>query len=591
MSTFEGGLGDLSLDRRHLLPNQAYVSLNTDLRTEIGALRAIRDNLEINGLPANINSINIYLNKLLVHSGEDLYYNDLVTAERSFASTSPMQVIKFEGNAYLTNGVEFLKFDGSTFVTPFIDPPDSSSIVLDESAGAGNLEAGIYSYVFTYRPKDLAFLSAYDQEESPPSAAIEVTIVADKEIDLSVLPISTLYNLIIYRQKLGEGSEYREVTQMSSDATTFTDNLLFHQLGEDILKTALYVTPPVPRHISLHNRNLFMSGITSWPNSNISQTILDNYMLVSDDGRISGWPKFALDIIGQTGDKIMNHLPLTENALLVYTKEKIRKITGYNLLTYRQESTYSPIGLAAEWPLADTVQFGHLILGSDRRINLFDGNSIIGDARNQFKRIDAVFAKFSEYPHRINWDEREKTRMSFYDGIGYLAYPSHDSTVNNRVLRMDMRSPRDIVFTISDWETTWMFPDFGNSIFYMGDSDGGIKEVEADPDNYRAVTHQGKDEDGGDIINDKNFKELRADYSSPNTTVTAKLYVDDILNNTIELDKSVNKTARGIVDSQSKSFVSLNKGKRSSVEFSWPATTEKVVVYDASIEINKTQKP
>lgn len=590
MATFEGGLGDLSLDRRHLLPNQAYISLNTDLKTEIGALKAARDNLSLSSLSNGINSINTYLNILLVHAGENLYYGDLTTAKRSFASTSPMQVIKFEGNAYLTNGVEFLKFDGSTFVTPFIDAPSSSSIVLAEG-GAGNLEAGIYSYVFTWRPKDLAFLSAYDQEESPPSAAREVTITADKEIDLSVLPTSALYNLIIYRQKLGEGSEYREVVQMSSNGTTYTDNLLFHQLGEDILKTALYVTPPIPRHISLHNRNLFMTGITSWPDSNISLTILDNYLLVSDDGRISGWPKFALDIIGQTGDKIMNHLPLTENALLIYTKKQIKKITGYNLSTYRQESTYSPIGLAAEWALADTVQFGHLLLGSDRRINIFDGNSIIGDARNQFKRIDAIFTKFSEYPHRINWDERERTRMSFYDGIGYLAYPVHDSTENNRVLRMDMRSLRDIVFTISDWETTWLFPDSGNSVFYMGDSSGNIKEVEADPDNYRAMTHQSKDEDNKDIIADKNFKELRVDYSSPNTTVTAELYVDDALNNTVEFDKSVNKTTRGTVDSQSKSFASPNKGKRASVEISWPATTEKVTVYENLIEINKAQRP
>jgi hypothetical protein len=590
VSTFEGGLGDLSLDRRHLLPNQAYISINSDIKTEIGALRAVRDNLQFSVLPASINSVNDYLNKLLVHAGENLYYDNLTTAKRSFASTSPMQVIKFEGNAYLTNGVEFLKFDGSTFVTPFIDAPSSSSIVLAEG-GAANLEAGIYSYVFTWRPKDLAFLSAYDQEESPPSAAIEITITADKEIDLSVLPTSTLYNLVIYRQKLGEGSEYREVTQMSSDGTTYTDNLLFHQLGEDILKTALYVTPPIPRHITLHNRNLFMTGITFWPNSNISQTILDNYLLVSDDGRMSGWPKFALDIIGQTGDKIMNHLPLTENALLIYTRKKIRKITGYSLLTYRQESTFSPIGLGAEWALTDTVQFGHLFLGSNRKINIFDGNSIIGDARNQFKRIDPIFAKFSEYPHRINWDEREKARMSYFDGIGYLAYPSHDSTVNNRVLQMNMRSPREIIFTISDWETTWLFPDFGNSIFYMGDSDGNLKKVESDPDNYRAVTHQGKDEDGGDIIKDKNFKELHVDYSSPNTNVTAKLYVDDTLNNTIEFDKSVNKKTRGIVDSQSKSFVSPNKGKRTSIEFSWPATTEKVVVYETSIEINKAQRP
>ena len=590
MPTFEGGLGDLSLDRRHLLPNQAYISLNTDLKTEIGALRAVHDNLLINILPDGINAVNIYLDKLLVHAGENLYYADLATAERSFASTSPMQVIKFEGNAYLTNGVEFLKFDGSTFVTPFIDAPSSSSIVLAEG-GAGNLEAGIYSYVFTFRPKDLAFLSAYDQEESPPSAAIEVTITADKEIDLSVLPTSTLYNLIIYRQQLGEGSEYREVIQMSGTDTTYTDNLLFQQLGESILKTALYVTPPIPRHISLHNRNLFMTGITSWPDSNISQIILDNYLLVSDDGRMSGWPKFALDIIGQTGDKIMNHLPLTENALLVYTRGKIKKITGYNLLTYRQESTFSPVGLGAEWALTDTIQFGHLILGSDRKINIFDGNSIIRESRNQFKRIDAIFAKFSEYPHRINWDEREKSRMSFYDGIGYLAYPSHDSTVNNRVLRMDMRNTRDIVFTISDWEATWLFSDHDNTVFYMGDSDGNLKEVEADPDNYRAITHQGKDEDGGDIIKDKNFKELRVDYSSPDTAVTAKLYVDDNLNNTIKFDKSVNKTARGIVDSQSKSFASPNKGKRASVELSWPATTEKVVVYETLIEINKAQRP
>jgi hypothetical protein len=334
-----------------------------------------------------------------------------------------------------------------------------------------------------------------------------------------------------------------------------------------------------------------MSGIVSWPDSDISQTILDNRLLVCDDRRPSGWPKNALDIVGQTGDKIMNHLPLADNALLVYTKSTIRKITGHNLLTYRQASTFSPIGLAAEWALTDTKQYGHLILGSNRRINLFDGNSIIDNARNQFKRVDAIFEKFSEYPHRINWDEREKCRMSFFDGIGYLAYPSHDSAVNNRVLRIDLRSPSNIIFNISDWETTWMFPDIANNVFYMGDSSGNLKEVESDPNNYRSVTHRGKDEDGGDIIADKTYSKAQVDYSAPNTKITAKLYVDDELNNTVEFDKSVNKVKRGTVDPLPKSFGELSKGKRASVELSWPATNEKIAVYDVSIDFSKVRKP
>lgn len=587
MSTFAGGLGDLSFDRRHILPNQAWLSVNTDLKSEIGSLRAVHDNFTLNSLSDNINSINKYLGLLLVHAGGNLYYGDLGNARKTFSDNSPMDVIKFEGNAYLTNGVEFLKFDGSTFVTPFIDPPSSSGISLADG-GAGNLEAGIYSYKYTWRPKDLAFLSAYDQEESPPGVtAKEITIIDGRQITHSSLPTNSLYNLIIYRQKLGEGSEYREVTQISGDATTYTDNLFFQQLGEDILKTDLYVTPPVPRHISLHNRNLFMSGITSWPDSNISKTVLDNYLLVSDDGRMSGCPKFALDIIGETDDKIMNQMPLTENYLCVYTKEKIKKITGQNLLSYRQEPTYAPVGLAAEWVLADTVMYGHLILGSNREVNVFTGDFIDNDARKQFKKVDAIFAKFSEYPHRINWDEREKCRMSFFNGIGYLAYPTHDSTSNNRVLRMDMRSPDNIIFTISDWATTWMFPDKGNNIFYMGDSLGNIKEVEGDPDNYRAVTHQGKDEDNKDIIADKNFDEMRIDYSSPNDSITAEMFVDDASNRSV----SFNKTSRAAVDREAKTFGAQNQGKRASIKLSWPASQNKIVVHDVSIEINKAQRP
>lgn len=587
MPTFEGGLGDLSLDRRHIPDNQAWSSINTNLKREIGALRAVHDNLSIDDLPTNINSINKFLDELFVHSGEALYWKDLITSKRAFASTSPMQVIKFEGAAYLTNGDEFLKTtDGISYGTPFIEAPDISGITLSED-GAGNLAAGIYVYVYTFRPKASQFLTAYNQEESPPSVEKRITITDSKQIDHANLPTSSEFNIIVYRRFLGEGSEFRQAIQIENDSTTFSDNLFFHELGEDILKTEQYATPPIPRHISLHNRNLFMTGITSWPDSNIPVTILDNYLLVSDDGRISGWPKFALDILGETGDKIMNHKPLTENALLVYTKEKIKKVTGRFLLEYESVETFSPVGLAAEWALTDTVQFGHWFLGSNRQLNLFDGDSIIKEAREQFKRIDAIFSKFSNYPHRINWAEREKSRMAFFDGIGYFAYPVVDSTVNNRVLKADMRSPRNIVFTLSDWETTWLFPDIGNNIFYMGNSNGNIKEVEGDGDNFRAVTHQTKDVDGGDVVAPKTYREIRADHASSGTTVTAKLYIDDTLNNTITFTKETRKT----VERTKKSFAPNNRGNRASIEFSWPAGTNDAAIYDTAVEFDKQKRP
>jgi hypothetical protein len=580
-----GGLGDISLDPRHMKDNEAFLALNTDFRREEGALHASKDNKLFSALLSdNIDSLSTYRNRLVVHSGDNLYWNDLENVSRAdFLSDFPADFEKYDGNLYALNGKEFLKFDGSTWSTPLISAPSKDDIVATE-VDDGNLEEGKFQYRFTLVQAASSGLKLYDREESPPSEILEkTTSAANKNIAFTVLPAPEGFNLVIYRRQVTGDTvhnEFRRVTIVAEETTTFTDDKIYWDLNVvETLRTEDYFTPPVGKHLSLLNNNFFMSGITSW--NNTDPIILDNRIMWCDNARPGGWNKFFMATIGNSDDSLVNHLPLGK-AVICYTRKTIERIAGRDADSYEPEKTFADVGLAAEWALTDTITFGHLFLASDRSLKLFDGFRIRESA---LMAMDGLFSKDSEYPYRMNWDARETCRMEFFNKMGYFIYPAVGSDTPNKVLYMDFKLWPKIRFHIGDWSATAIYEDAINNLLYIGESGGDIRQVGEDL-HYLPVTYQTKDVDGGDIHMNKFFGKVRTDYDSAGKPLNLELFKDGNSVRSLELSKN----GRDKNNSSYVTFPISSQGHRASLKYSWDEPDNDVTIFDVAIEMPKVNR-
>lgn len=579
---FSGGLGNLSVDLRHMQGNEAYVALNADIVTVLGALKAVRDNKTIGTITGGqpLDSIHKFLTSLLLHSGGQLYYGGSFSIDsQAFSSENPMSAVNYRGTVYVANGNAFLKsVDGRTWSTPFVRAPSITGVTIAEHADPGVIPAGTYRYKQTYVQETTA-LQKLHRDESPPSALVEITTVtADKKITLDNLPSSTGYNLLLYRNELGS-AEWREVVEITDGSTSYTDNFRFADLGE-ILTTELYETPPIPKIIKKFNNNLFLMGIQSW--QGLSLSILDNFAFYSDDMRFSAYsPLFRFDV-GSTDDKLMNGEVGGDN-FYFYTKAGITMVTGVNAREYRQRSTHAFTGLAATWALVNTVGYGHLLLCSDRKLRIFNGFSYLQN--EDLRKMDALFEENSSYPYAMNWTQREKCRLMFFNQTAYLAYPSGSNTENDKVLKMDFRYFPRIRFTIDDYPVSAWYADQINHLLYLGNASGEVREA-GKASTYLPVTWKGKDWDGGDIHALKTYGKGRIDYDSKGKDIALTLTVDDQANNVITL----NKDGRHLRDKPFRSFSSPGQGYRAAMQFKWDEPDKDIVVYDAELSVSKEKK-
>jgi hypothetical protein len=589
MSNFSGGLGHLGVDSRFLQDNEGVVVLNCDVSRRIGELHAVKDNkLLDDSLSDTIHAIHQYKGSRLVHAGDSLHYPGVTS--RTFSGTNPMVAFNQEGFAYLCNGVEYLRFDGSEYTSAFIDAPDSSGVTVTETTG-GLLPQGTYHYLITSQDNSNTGMPGQNRGESPPdslvgAASITITLTGDnKRVSFAGLPSADDTNIIIYRWELNQGFEFRQVTEITDKASTFIDNIPAGQLGP-ILKTQEYATPPIPKHITMFNSTAMLMGIRSWQGQ--PTTTLDNYLFWSDNRRVfGGYDPFFLAIIGVGGsdDRIMNGDSLGLN-FYTYTQAGVFGLGGTQALQYLQFPTMATTGLAAEFALTNVITLGHLILGSDRRLHIFNG-TIFNDPAS-LRKMDELFSEESSHIHRMNWSARDKCRMVFFDGIARLAYPSVDSTENDKVLNMDFRrfgENQNIIFTITDKPVTAFFADEVNNQLLMGNADGEIREVEK-ADTYLSPRWDSKDFDGGDINADKIYNKVRLDTNTQGKDVNLLLFIDDQGRGT----PTVNKSSRRSKFSTFKSYQIPNKGTRSSFSLRWDHPKFDVTFFDYEVHMRLIPK-
>jgi len=595
MPNFSGGLGHLGMDVRHMKPEEAYLALNSDLFRELGALHAIKDKrlietYTLDGVAVPIHAAHKFRGVFLVHAGENLYYGNASTPVRAFVSTNPMVVVNYEDSVYFTNGVEFLKMTVSdigalTFETPFVVAPVSTGITVAE-ADDGQLSQGKYQYLYTYIDAFNAALPHLSRDESPPDslpkiATVSISLSGDnKKVVHSNLPTSTGFNLVIWRWKVGEGFEFRLVTEITDSSTSYTDDVHTNQLG-GILTSQDYETPPIPLDLERFNNTLVLLDIRSWQDRPMTE--IDNYIFWSADRRFSCYDPHFLDISGETDDRVMGGKVLN-NSFYVFTKARVEGLFGASAQQYRESTQQARTGLAARLALVNTITYGLLFLGSDRALHIFDGFRF--NEKTDLRKMDNLFAEDSTHPHRMNWDARDKCRLSFLNQKARLAYPSVSSTTNDKILKMDFRDFPRIIFTIDDYEATGLFADEVNNQMIAGNSSGELFEVEAG-NTFLPARWKSKDFDLGDIEADKIYKKLRIDMNSQGKDINTTLTIDDEAKGTPTLNKSNRKSKF----STFRSFLTPNLGARAAVEIYWNHPNDDVVLYDYEVDAQIARKP
>jgi hypothetical protein len=583
------GLGDLGADERLIMPGEGRNVLNVDLRTT-GELHAEKDHKFVSQLSTNkIHSIHKFLGKLLIHQGDTLFY-DGVDTEQSFSGVFPMSAVNWLGNCYLCNGFSFLRFNGTTFSTPFVTAPDTSSIAGSQTA-SGKLPAGNYKYKFTRAEYSQVF-GVERRDESPPGETVlEVELDADnKKITHSNLPAnSTTTSLVIYRLREDSAGTYQFVAEISDGSDSYVDNIVEAELGESLV-TDLYETPPIPRQLMVFNGNLYLMGLTEWQDQNTQ--IIDNVVFFSDDRRFSGYSADFHDVIGKTDDVVMNGLIVSENAY-IFTQANVFRHIGTNARNYQQRSTRSFTGLAARNVLVNTITYGVLFLGSNRRLDVFDGSEIRDVPA--LRKVDRIFERNSTYEHAINWSAREQCKLTYFDQMARLAYPSGNSIVNDRVLNLDFKPWPDIRISISSYEVTAWFADNQDFVLYAGNSNGELKELNHG-ELRLSPTYELGQLDLGDIHQRKDWEKVLLDFDSKGVDVAVQVEIDDV----VAKPMTFNKTSRGIVKnpltSTNEDFKTIgsetNKlnGKRATASITWPAGSDNVTIYDFDITAKNAGK-
>lgn len=184
-------------------------------------------------------------------------------------TTNDIRAVNFNGNAYLTNGVDYIvRYDGTNFYRAGL--PSAPNIV-SATTGATGI-TGNFRYCFTYGYTDVNS-TIYEGE---PCLPIAVT-AANQAVTLTipVIPASIGYDatnakINIYRTENNGDTFYfvRQIPNTPAANTTYVDTLADTQLiANPVIYNQLnggYTNLPFPvaQSIVVHNSSLFLGNIT-----------------------------------------------------------------------------------------------------------------------------------------------------------------------------------------------------------------------------------------------------------------------------------------------------------------------------------------
>ena len=484
-------------------------------------------------------------------------------------ATDLISVVSYNGYAYITDGTEFRRWDGTNSEQVGLEAPTVPALAADTD---GSLGLGAYKVAYTFEN---------GVAESNFSPIATITLTGDKDaINLSALQLGPAgtERRNIYRSDKNQTVLFYEGTVEDNTSTTYSitnelpegadtadegtaaasgDEVREEQTPEPTIATEQAGYSKCDRIINARSRAICkereaaaarnappkrewiatnLGFLADWrdhdpPPSGLSHLtflteqlfgISDNKVFFTKTAQPEHWPILNQFPVGrQTGETIRALVPL-DKVLVVYTDSAVYRFEaiGASFEDSRLELTDAPVGLAGEWAVTElTLANGnaiHLYLAKSG-IYLFDG----GTSMEISQFIEPLFTS-TTHADRFNQNKLNTAVMASRRDKVWLSYAAGTSATNNRTLLIDLETPNNPRFAISNTGYTSLNREVLDNSVVGGNSSGQVLLLGTALGSSVAWEPQSKDyAPGGDTIL-KAFTEvvLDADLANLSTTVT-----------------------------------------------------------------------
>jgi len=485
-------------------------------------------------------------------------------------ATDQISVVSYNGYAYITDGTEFRRWDGTSSEQVGLDAPTVATLGADYDGSLALLAT--YKVAYTFE-------NGVAESNFSPIATITLTGGEDA-INLSALELGPAgtERRNIYRSDANQTVLFYEGTVEDNTTTTYSitnavpegadtasegtaassgDEVREEQAPQStvateqaayskcdlLLNTRLRASckereaaaarnaPPKREWIATN-----LGFLADWrdhdpPPSGLSHLtflteqlfgISDNKVFFTKTAQPEHWPILNQFPVGkQTGETIRALVPL-DKVLAIYTDSAVYRFEaiGASFEDSRLELTDAPVGLAGEWAVTElTLSNGnavHLYLAKSG-IYLFDG----GTSMEISQFIEPLFTS-TTHADRFNQNELNKAVMASRRDKVWLSYPAGTSGTNNRTLLIDLETPNNPRFAISNTGYTSLNREVLDNVVVGGNSSGQVLKIGTALGSSVLWEPRTKDyAPGGDTVL-KSFTEvvLDADLANLSTTVT-----------------------------------------------------------------------
>ncbi len=453
-------------------------------------------------------------------------YEDFVSIG-TLAGTNRMSVISYDDYFYIATGEDGLKrWDGTTLIDAGLEVPDTSSMLVWTPAG-GALAAGEYYVAVTF------WNGVAESNLSEPTET-HATAVANDKLQTSFVPTGPTGVIArrLYRtdadgevlffwaelddnttteytgdaaETLPEGadpgaSSGDAITDIRREVDTLQESRLRTPYLLNSTLSALYARRDRivgGRRAEIVATNL--GALADWtdhdpPPSDLKHIIVQAehvFGISGNEGRFSlmggpeYWPPYnSIPPNLQSSEDMLAVEALGRYDVIFYTNSNLYRIhmVGLSFEESERIDLHSPVGLAAEWAVAEVEgQNQHLFL-SHKGIYLTDGSAVtkISD------ELDALFLDDKD-PDYINPSLISQSEMVAGRNRIYMTYGCRQAGDRLLMINLERQDKRYSVWTPPARLTSLHRETDGNAVL-VGDVDGNVYQLD-----------QGYDDDGSDI--------------------------------------------------------------------------------------------
>ena len=463
---------DFSYDKRGALQTRKGYTKMSTTPYGTGNLESLGVYYKLGADPAIIAAKGTVLGKFNDSTGE---FSDI---ETGLTSGKKVSMHQFMNHFYMANGTDKVRvYDGTSVWEAGYTKP--ATAVSAAQGATGVLLAGKYKYHVTYYYKD--------GESNPNDTETEVTITADKKIELSNIPTggSRVTQRKLYRTTK-DGDEFHLLTTIEDNTTTtYSDNIPDGGLGATMEEDN--DIPPVASMILNHKARLWYAGDPDNP----SRLYFSKALHPESVSSFGYWD------IGRDDGDIITGLAVNLGALVIFKQYSTWVISGDLPTGDSPDMVLEKVN-----PTAGIVsQFSSTHAGND--VLFMTPNSGVHRlhrvllAQTETMDVQAISDKIFGTIKDLNRDKLSRCHSIVYNRNFYVFVPSGvEQDECNTALVLDLRKlyPAE-EYTIS-W-TKYTNMNFASSCLYLDDE--GEKLIVGGQNGHLYQLENGASDDGATI--------------------------------------------------------------------------------------------